>query len=93
MKKRHLVKSELEHLEESCRKHKPHLAAIMHQIGHLVDPEANLNEHQFTEVLHLLDVASEHRTSVIKIVPEMVTMINSSYTVHLLASRDISRDK
>ena len=88
MKKRHLVKAELEHLEENYRKHKPRLAEIIHQIGQLVDPQTSLNETQFIEVLHLLDVEVDNKRSVGKVVPQMVALINGLYLTHLLAGRD-----
>ncbi|TSC67187.1 MAG: hypothetical protein CEO19_322 [Parcubacteria group bacterium Gr01-1014_73] len=84
MKKRHSVKSELYKLEEEYFKHKPHLAAIIHQVNQLIDPETSLEEEQFIEVLHLLSVEAKNKRSVGKVVPKMATLINGLYQTHLL---------
>ena len=92
MKKRHSVKHRLHQLEEEHRNDRPHLAALIHHISQLIEPETTLEEEQFIEVLHLLAIRAKNRSSIAKVVPEIVTMINSSYTVHLLANL-LARDK
>jgi|SRR3989338_5551001 len=86
MKKRHLVKPELEQLEEELRKNKnDRMVHIIHQVGHLLNAGTSLNEAQFTEVLHLLHAEAENRRSVDKVVVEMTTLINGLYQTHLLS--------
>lgn len=88
MKKRHLVKSELDQLEETYKKHRPHFATTIHQIGQLIDWETSLSKLQLIEVLHLLEVEAENRRSVGEVVPRMATLINGLYQTHLLTGRD-----
>ena len=84
MKRRYLVKQKLHQLEKEHQKEKPRLAEIIHQIGQLVDPQTSLNEEQFIEMLHLLDVEVENGRSVGKVVPQMATLIGVLYLTHLI---------
>ena len=93
MKKRHSVKHRLNQLEEEHKNERPHLAAIIHHIGQLIEPETTLEEKQFIELLHLLAIEAKNRRSVVKVVPTMVTAITTLYSAHLLANLLASKDK
>ena len=86
MKKRHLVIPEFKHLEEEFRHKNTRMAGIIHQICQLLDENTTLEHGQLTEILHLLELEAGSKRTIVKVVTQIATLINSLYFTYLLTN-------
>lgn len=87
MNKRHLVVPALKQLEADFRnRHKVRMAGVVHQTAQLLDPKTSLSGSQLTETLHLLEVEGDGKRTIVKVVTQIVTMINGLYMTYLVST-------
>lgn len=69
------------------------MAGIVHQIAQLLDPKTSLSGNQLTETLHLLEAEDNGKRTIVKVVTQVVTMINGLYLTRLISTRRLKRKR